>query len=221
MAESIGQEKFEAFLAGALVRLVLFPDGQFTAYSKKGGELVSFSLGRKVVSTGEESTTDEDNWVKRSGRFTVPKRPQNVSLSVMTSGQELNADCFNQFGHSEVPTTFHLGVLDGLFLRGAGRRTADRVSVKLDVRATAQALATRDDTAVVPHRKASTQVRRQGLPLLFRQRLNKARSRTGPTQERPPVIIEVRERRRHLDACGTNVSRPCLLEQSLEGVGSA
>jgi hypothetical protein len=118
MAESIGQEKLEAFLAGALVRLVLFPDGQFTAYSKKGGELVSFSLGRKVVSTGEESTTDEDNWVKRSGTFTVPKRPQNVSLSVMTSGQELNADCFNQFGHSEVPTTFHLGVLDGLFCVG-------------------------------------------------------------------------------------------------------
>lgn len=118
MAESIGQEKMDAFLAGALVRLVLFPDGKFTAYSKEGGELVSFSLGRKVVSTGEESTADESNWVKRSGTFKVPKRPQNVSLSVMTRGQELNADCYNQFSPSDVPTTFHLGVLDGLFCVG-------------------------------------------------------------------------------------------------------
>ena len=118
MMESIGEERMEAFLDTALVRLVLSPDGRFTSYTMPGGELVSFKLGRKAVWTGKDSSLGDDDWVVRSGEFTVPKRPQTVTLSVKAGDREINTKCFNEFEPSEHPVTFHMGLLEGVFCVG-------------------------------------------------------------------------------------------------------
>lgn len=118
MMESIGEEQLQAFLDTELVRLVLSPDGEFTSYTMPGGELVSFKLGRKVISTGKDSSLGENDWVVRQGDFTVPERPQTVTLSVKAGDREINAECFNEFGPSDEPVTFHMGLLEGVFCVG-------------------------------------------------------------------------------------------------------
>lgn len=118
MMESVGEEQMEAFLSAALVRLVLSPEGKFTSYTMPGGELVSFKLGRKVIPAGEDSSPEEDDWVVRTGNFVVPKRPQTVTLSVKAGDREITTQCFNDFGPSEQPMTFHLGLLGGVFCVG-------------------------------------------------------------------------------------------------------
>lgn len=118
MMESIGEEQMEAFLDAALVRLVLSPDGKFTSYTMPGGELVSFKLGRKVVSTGKDSALDDNDWIVRSGDFAVPKQPQTVTLSVKAGDRQIDTRCFNEFGPSDHPVTFHMGLLEGVFCVG-------------------------------------------------------------------------------------------------------
>ena len=118
MMESIGEEQMKAFLDAALVRLVLSPDGKFTSYTMPGGELVSFKLGRKAISTGKETTQDENDWAVRTGEFAVPKRPQTVTLLVKAGDAELDTQCFNEFEPSGEPVTFHLGLLEGVFCIG-------------------------------------------------------------------------------------------------------
>jgi hypothetical protein len=118
MMESIGEEQMEAFLDAALVRLVLSPEGSFTSYTMPGGELVSFKLGRRTVSTGKGSTLDENDWVVRSGEFAVPKRPQSVTLLVKAVDNEFQTKCFNEFTPSDEPVTFHMGLLEGVFCVG-------------------------------------------------------------------------------------------------------
>lgn len=118
MMESIGEEQMAAFLDAALVRLVLSPEGKFTSYTMPGGELVSFKLGRKTVSTGKDSSIGEDDWVVRTGEFAVPKRPQSVTLSIKAGDKQIDTKCFNEFGPSDQPVTFHMGMLEGVFCIG-------------------------------------------------------------------------------------------------------
>ena len=118
MMESIGEEQMAAFLDAALVRLVLSPEGKFTSYTMPGGELVSFKLGRKTVSTGKNSSVDDKDWIVRSGEFVVPKRPQSVTLLVKAGDSEIETKCFNEFGPSDQPVTFHMGMLEGVFCIG-------------------------------------------------------------------------------------------------------
>lgn len=118
MMASIGEEQMEAFLEAALVRLVLSPEGKFTSYTMPGGELVSFKLGRKTVSTGTGTTLDENDWVVRKGEFAVPKRPQSVTLLVKAGDREIQTRCFNEFAPSDQPVTFHMGLLEGVFCVG-------------------------------------------------------------------------------------------------------
>ena len=118
MMASIGEEQMEAFLEAALVRLVLSPEGKFTSYTMPGGELVSFKLGRKTVSTGTGSTLDENDWVVRNGEFAVPKRPQSVTLLVKAGDREIQTRCFNEFVPSDQPVTCHMGLLEGVFCVG-------------------------------------------------------------------------------------------------------
>ena len=49
MKEEVGEEAMQGFLDGAVVRLVLSPDGSYSAYTLEGGELVSFKLGKQSV----------------------------------------------------------------------------------------------------------------------------------------------------------------------------
>lgn len=118
MMESIGEEQMKAFLDAALVRLVLSPEGKFTSYTMPGGELVSFKLGRKAISTGQGSSLDENDWVVRTGEFPVPKRPQSVTLSIRAGDSQIDTKCFNEFEPSDQPVTFHMGMLEGVFCVG-------------------------------------------------------------------------------------------------------
>jgi len=118
MKESIGEAELQAFLEGAVVRLELHPDGRFTSYSMLGGELVSFKVGKESFATGEEWSLDENEWVQRSGEFTVPKKAQKISLTVQAGEQEVTAKCFNKYSGSEGPITFYVGPLDGYFCMG-------------------------------------------------------------------------------------------------------
>jgi hypothetical protein len=118
MEESIGQEELQAFLDGAVVRLVLNPDGRFASSSMLGGELISFTVGKETFTTGEEWSLDENEWVQRSGEFKIPKKAQKVSLTVKAGDQEVTAKCFNRYKASDGPITFYLGPLDGYFCLG-------------------------------------------------------------------------------------------------------
>lgn len=117
MAASVGEEELQGFLDGAVVRLVLNPEGNYTAYSLEGGELVSFKLGKQQVSTPAEGEL-QDRWVKTSGDFEVPKRPQKLSLTMSAGGREVTVDCYNKYGQAEEDVTYYVGPLNGLFCMG-------------------------------------------------------------------------------------------------------
>ncbi len=118
MKESIGEAELRAFLDGAVVRLELYPDGRFTSSSMLGGELVSFKVGKESFMTGEEWSLDENEWVERSGEFTVPKKAQKISLTVQAGEDEVTAKCFNKYNAADGPITFYLGPLEGYFCMG-------------------------------------------------------------------------------------------------------
>lgn len=118
MTESIGEAELEAFLSGAVVRLVLLPDGRFTSYSMLGGELVSFRVGKEEFTTGDEWSLDENEWVQRSGEFNMPKKAQKVSLTVQAGDREITAKCFNKYRGADGPMIFYVGPLDGYFCLG-------------------------------------------------------------------------------------------------------
>jgi len=118
MKQSIGEAELEAFLQGTIVRLELYPDGRFTSYSMLGGELVSFKVGKESFTTGDEWSLDENEWVKRTGEFKIPKKAQKVALTVKAGDREVTAKCFNKYVASEGSTTFYVGPLDGYFCLG-------------------------------------------------------------------------------------------------------
>lgn len=117
MAAEVGADVLKKFVDEAVVRLVLSPDGKFTAYTLEGGELVSFKLGKQSVKmTGEGDW--EDPWLSRKGDYEVPKRPQKLSLSLDARGQTIDVECFNKFGKPEHDVTYYVGPLNGLFCMG-------------------------------------------------------------------------------------------------------
>ena len=118
MKESIGAEKLQAFLEGALVRLVLRPDGRYTSSAMLGGELVSFKVGKQEVAASEDWSLDDNEWVQRSGEFQVSKKAQKVWLTVRAGEQEVTAKCFNRYDASDGAMTFYVGPLDGYFCMG-------------------------------------------------------------------------------------------------------
>ena len=118
MKESIGAEKLQAFLEGALVRLVLRPDGRYTSSAMLGGELVSFKVGKQEVAASEDWSLDDNEWVQRSGEFQVSKKAQKVWLTVRAGEQEVTAKCFNRYNASDGAMTFYVGPLDGYFCMG-------------------------------------------------------------------------------------------------------
>jgi hypothetical protein len=118
MKESIGEAELQAFLDGAVVRLVLEPEGKFTSSAMLGGDLVSFTVGKQRVTTGEDWVLDENEWVQRTGEFEVPKKAQKVSLTVRAGETEVTAKCFNKYRGTDGPITFYVGPLDGFFCLG-------------------------------------------------------------------------------------------------------
>ena len=118
MKESIGEAELQSFLDGAVVRLVLEPEGRFTSFAMLGGDLVSFTVGKQQVTTGEDWTLDENEWVQRSGEFEVSKKAQKVSLTVRAGETEVTAKCFNKYRASDGPVTFYVGPLEGYFCLG-------------------------------------------------------------------------------------------------------
>ena len=118
MKESIGEEQLQAFLEGAVVRLVLDPEGRFTSYSMLGGDLVSFTVGKQEIPMGEDWSLDENEWVQRGGEFEVPKKAQKVTLTVQAGDREVTAKCFNKYSPADGSVTFYVGPLDGYFCLG-------------------------------------------------------------------------------------------------------
>jgi hypothetical protein len=117
MAAEVGDEVLASFIEGAVVRLVLSPDGTFTAYTLEGGDLVSFKLGKQSIELSGEGEW-EDPWVSRTGDYEVPKRPQKLSLTLDALGQKVDVECFNKFGKPEKDVTYYVGPLNGLFCMG-------------------------------------------------------------------------------------------------------
>ena len=117
MKEEVGAEALQDFIEGAVVRLILSPEGSFAAYTLEGGDLVSFKLGKQQVAvTGDGDW--EDPWVARSGEFAAPKKPQKLTLNLDARGQEVQVECFNKYGKSETDVTYYVGPLNGLFCMG-------------------------------------------------------------------------------------------------------
>ncbi len=77
LEQSIGPEEVAGFLEGAVVRLALYPDGSFAAYSIEGGEVVSFSLGKQKVAIAP-GPVKKENLLKQTGKFSAPRRPQDL-----------------------------------------------------------------------------------------------------------------------------------------------
>lgn len=117
MAAEVGEEVLASFVEGAVVRLVLTPDGRFMAYTLEGGELVSFKLGKQAIQLSGEGDW-EDPWVSRTGEYEIPKRPQKLTMILDALGQEVVVDCFNKFGKPEENVTYYIGPLNGLFCLG-------------------------------------------------------------------------------------------------------
>ncbi|MGB3562826.1 MAG: hypothetical protein WBH85_20385 [Thermoanaerobaculia bacterium] len=117
MSEEFGEEEMTAFLDGAVVRLILFPDGKYEVYSLSGGEVVSFKLGKESVSTGQEGFW-EDEWFKKSGEYEIAKRSQYLSLILSAGPQKVAVNCFNQYRKKDGVVTYYVGPLDGLFCLG-------------------------------------------------------------------------------------------------------
>ena len=117
LAESFGQEKMDAFLAGAVVKLVLTPEGFFELWWQEGGEIVSVDLGKSTLPLSGQSS-EEEEWLKRTGPYKAPKRPQSVSFGLKAGGRNMNVDCYNKFSRSDQSVTYYIGPLDGLFCMG-------------------------------------------------------------------------------------------------------
>ena len=117
MEESVGKEALQDFIDGAVIRLILSPEGQYTSYALEGGDLMSFTLGKKEFAIGSEWES-EDDWIKTTGEFSVPKKPQKLALKVSAQGQEISVECYNKYGQTESDVTYYIGPLNGLFCMG-------------------------------------------------------------------------------------------------------
>ena len=117
LEESVGEEKVQEFLDGAVVRLILNPGGSFDAYCLEGGEVVSISLGKQRITLADEGSREEA-WIRKSGDFMVPKRLQKLSLTLRAGGPEVTVNCYNKYRKSKRVVTYYVGPLDGLFCMG-------------------------------------------------------------------------------------------------------
>lgn len=117
LAEKVGQEKLDAFLAAAVVKLTFMPDGGYEAQALEGGEILSFNLGRKKFTPAEDEEYIE-GWLIRKGEFEMPKKAQKLSMSLRAGPTEVSVECHNKYGRSEEAVTFYVGPLDGLFCVG-------------------------------------------------------------------------------------------------------
>ena len=117
MSEEFGEEEMTEFLDGAVVRLILFPDGKYEVYSLPGGEVVSFKLGKESVGTGQTGVW-EDEWLKKSGEYEIAKRSQYLSLILSAGPKKVAVNCFNQYRKKDGVVTYYVGPLDGLFCLG-------------------------------------------------------------------------------------------------------
>jgi len=117
MKEEVGAEALQDFVDGAVLRLVLSPNGGFAAYTLEGGDLVSFKLGKQEFAVEGEGDW-EDPWVARFGEYTTPKKPQKLTLKLDARGQEVVVECYNKHGKSEKDVTYYVGPLNGLFCMG-------------------------------------------------------------------------------------------------------
>lgn len=117
LAQTVGQDKIDRFLAGAVLKLQLAPDGSYEVSTKPGGELVSFDLGKQSVKTPASASMHEQ-WQVRVGSFEVPKRQQKVKLTMRAGSREVTVDCFNRYRKTKEPVTFYVGPLNGLFCLG-------------------------------------------------------------------------------------------------------
>ncbi len=115
--ESVGKERLERFLEGAVVKLTFHPDQSFTASSLEGGELVAFKLGKQTIELDGEGI-HEEQWLSKSGRFKAPKYPQELSMTLRAGATEVAVDCHTRYRKSTEAVTFYVGPLDGLFCLG-------------------------------------------------------------------------------------------------------
>ena len=117
MAEQVGEEDLRKFLEGAGVRLQLSPGGECAAFAWPGGDLLGFHLGKQEFAVEGVGDREED-WIKKKGTFSPPKRPQKLSLKMSARGQEISVECFNKYGKAETEVTYYVGPLNGLFCMG-------------------------------------------------------------------------------------------------------
>jgi len=117
LAETVGQEKIDRFLEGAVVKLTLAPDGSYEVMTRPGGDVVSFDLGKQKIQTPSETSSHEE-WQIKAGAFDVPKRQQKLKLNMKAGSREVTIDCFNRYRKEKEPVTFYVGPLNGLFCMG-------------------------------------------------------------------------------------------------------
>lgn len=127
LAQSVGADKLEIFLDGAVVSLTLSPEGTYEALAMEGGDIVGFTLGDQRIQLGADAEeADRDGWWAKHGEYKVPKskKPQAVTLSVKAGPNEIAVECANAFKKSEESVTYYVGPLDGLFCLGLGEEAA-------------------------------------------------------------------------------------------------
>ncbi len=127
LAETVGQEKIDRFLDGAVVKLTLAPDGSYEVMTRPGGEVVSFDLGKQKIETPAEASSHEE-WQIKAGAFDVPKRQQKLKLKMKAGSREVTIDCFNRYRKEKEPVTFYVGPLNGLFCMGLAGDEGENVS---------------------------------------------------------------------------------------------
>ena len=127
LALSVGADKLEIFLDGAVVSLTLNPGGTYEAMAMDGGDIIGFTVGQQQVALEEDAEEAErEGWYMKSGAYKPPKnkKPQSVSLQVQAGPNQISVDCANPFKKSEEPVTYYVGPLDGLFCLGLSEETA-------------------------------------------------------------------------------------------------
>jgi hypothetical protein len=117
LGEIVGQEKVDAFLENAVVKLTFMPDGAYKASALEGGEVIFFKLGKAKFTPAEDEEYDE-GWLTRLGEYEAPKKAQKLIMKLKAGPTEVDVTCHNKYGPSEQPVTFYVGPLDGLFCVG-------------------------------------------------------------------------------------------------------
>ncbi len=112
-----GRDELAHFLAEAVVRLTLSPDGTFTALAREGGAVIAFRLGDEVVPVPPGAAA-EPGWLRSTGQYGLPAKPQALALTVRGGGREVTVRCANRYAKSKRPFAFYVGPLNGLFCLG-------------------------------------------------------------------------------------------------------